>query len=201
MPLWLLIKLIKCPTSFILFFEKVHHGNGTSDVFEKDPSVLFVSTHQANNYPFTGKIDQVGADGNLVNLPLPGDSGHSAALAAFEEVVGPAIRRFKPDILLVSAGYDAEWRDPLGGFQFTNSTFFELSAKLKALADEMCDGRLVFMLEGGYNLEALGESVASTWAAVLGEKGVGSIDPAMLQDEPADKVKAVLLEARRIHGL
>lgn len=187
-----------------IFDWDVHHGNGTEDAFYKDPSVLFISTHQSGSYPNTGKIADVGQDdgeGTTLNIPLPGDSGHLAALSAFDEIVAPAIKRFNPDIILVSAGFDAHWKDPLAGLQYRSGTYHELATRVKALADQVCDGRVVFLLEGGYDLQALGESVASTFAGLLGEGVIDSIDPGLLREEPLDKVKAVLEESRRIHGL
>ena len=143
----------------------------------------------------------------LVTLPAPlrpcraGDSGQEAALAAFDEVVAPAARRFRPDIILTSAGYDAHWRDPLAGLQYRSSTYHALSARLASLAEELCGGRLVFLLEGGYDLKALGESVANTFRGVLGEAALDRFNPDLLREEPRDKVAAVLAEARRIHEL
>ena len=130
----------------------VHHGNGTDESFAADPDVLYVSTHQANSYPGTGTLLEVGTgsgEGATINLPLPGGSGDAAARAALEQVVGPAAERFKPDIILVSAGYDAHWRDPLAGLQFSDSTYHALSAGLRSLAERLCGGRIVFLLEGG----------------------------------------------------
>ena len=187
-----------------IFDFDVHHGNGTQDAFYNDPSVLFISTHQYGSYPYTGKLADVGqgdGEGSTMNIPLPGDSGHSAAIAAFEDIVGPAIKKFNPDIILVSAGYDAHWKDPLAGLQYRSSTYHELASRVKSLANEICGGRVVFLLEGGYDLDALGESVASTFAGVIGDKAIELIDPGYLRDEPMEKVKAVLEESRRIHGL
>jgi acetoin utilization deacetylase AcuC-like enzyme len=184
----------------------VHHGNGTEDVFTTDPSVLFISTHQSGSYPNTGKSEFVGKDdgeGTSINIPLPGDAGHVAALTAFDEIVGPALKRFEPEMIICSAGFDAHWDDQLAGLQFRSGTYHALATKIKQLAQEMptCGGRVVFLLEGGYNLRALGESVASTFNGILGDSVIDSIDPSLLRDEPMDKVKAVLLESRRIHGL
>ncbi|KAL4457493.1 hypothetical protein ABPG75_012358 [Micractinium tetrahymenae] len=188
----------------LIFDWDVHHGNGTQDVFESDPDVLFISTHQANAYPGTGKAAEVGVgdgEGATINVPLPGGSGHEAILAAWEVVVEPAARRFKPDIILVSAGYDAHWADPLAGLQFCSATYHALGARVKALADELCGGRLVFLLEGGYDLDALGQSVANTFLGVLGEAPSDAFDRKLLGEEPLEKVQQVLLEAQRIHGL
>ena len=182
----------------------VHHGNGTQDIFVSDPTVLFVSTHQAI-YPGTGKADEVGeadGEGATINVVLPGDAGHTAALRAWDEIVEPAVRRFSPDIILVSAGFDAHWQDPLAGLQFRSTTFHELSKKAVSLAQSLCGGKLVFLLEGGYHLDALGQSVASTFAGALGLPPVDALsDPSLLRDEPDDAIKASLLESKRIHNL
>lgn len=120
---------------------------------------------------------------------------------AFDEVVGPAAVRFQPDLIVVSAGYDAHWRDPLAGLQFTSSTYHNLAGRVRDWAAQLCGGRVVFVLEGGYDLKALGESVANTFLGVLGDAAVDKFDAALLREEPLDKVKAVLLEAKRIHSL
>lgn len=188
----------------MIFDFDVHHGNGTHDTFIEDDSVLFVSTHQANTFPFMGALHEVGtADGSgySINLPLPGDSGDAAILAAFEEIVEPAARRFCPDIILVSAGFDAHWRDPLAGLQLRTSSFHALSTRLAALSRELCDGRLVMLLEGGYDLKALGESVSDSFRGMLGEQSLDKFNPDLLREEPLDKVRAMLKEARVIHGL
>ena len=135
----------------LIFDYDVHHGNGTNDIFRDDPSVLFVSAHEDGSYPGTGKASDVGEGDGLgatINLPLPPGSGDAAALAAFDEIVAPAAARFQPDIVLVSAGYDAHWRDPLAGLNYRTGTYHRLCARLKALADELCGGRCVFLLEG-----------------------------------------------------
>ena len=105
----------------MIFDFDVHHGNGTNDIFRDDPSVLFVSTHEDGSFPGTGKMSDAGEGegvGATINVPLPPGSGDAAALAAFDEIVAPAAARFAPDIVLVSAGYDAHWRDPLAGLSF-----------------------------------------------------------------------------------
>lgn len=140
-------------------------------------------------------------------MPTPtthhtGDSGETAILMAFDELVGPAAARFQPDMIIVSAGYDAHWRDPLAQLQFRSSTYHKLASRIHEWATELCGGRVAFVLEGGYDLKALGESVANTFLGVLpGEVAVDKFDPALLRDEPIDKVRAVLDEAKRVHGL
>jgi acetoin utilization deacetylase AcuC-like enzyme len=182
----------------------VHHGNGTQDVFASDPSVLFISMHQAI-YPGTGAPHEVGkgeGEGATINVVLPGDAGHCAALQVWDEVIAPAVKRFGADFLLVSAGYDAHWQDPLAGLQFRSTTYHDLSQRAVKLAGEVCHGRLVFLLEGGYHLDALGQSVASTFAGVVGAPPVDALaDPGLLRDEPKDKIANALAETKRIHGI
>jgi acetoin utilization deacetylase AcuC-like enzyme len=140
----------------------VHHGNGTQHLFESDPSVLFVSLHQFPLYPGTGALREIGTgpgEGKTVNLPLPPGCGDGEYGAAFDEVVVPVLREFRPDLLLVSAGFDAHARDPLASMEVSASGFAAMAARVRSVAEEMCGGRVVLALEGGYDLEALGESV------------------------------------------
>ncbi|EIE18460.1 Arginase/deacetylase [Coccomyxa subellipsoidea C-169] len=188
----------------LIFDFDVHHGNGTNDVFFDDPSVLFISTHQAGLYPGTGALSEVGTGdgaGASINLPLPGDSGDAVMMEVFDEIVGPAAARFQPDIILVSAGYDAHWRDPLASLQMRSSTYYRLAAKIKALADSLSGGRCVFLLEGGYDLKGLGESVAETFRAVLNLPSIDKFNADLLRDEPKDKARALITEAKRVHSL
>jgi len=143
----------------------VHHGNGTQDIFYNDPSVLFFSTHQYPHYPGTGNVDEMGTElayGTTINVPMPplvGDAGH---LDAFRRVLAPAARRFQPELILLSAGYDAHWMDPLAHIQLSIPGYTQLVHEVMALADELCGGRLVCTLEGGYHLEVLAHAVLST---------------------------------------
>ncbi|XP_078433965.1 histone deacetylase 14 [Wolffia australiana] len=184
----------------------VHHGNGTSDAFYDDPDVLFISTHQDGSYPGTGKIDQIGkgsGEGTTVNLPLPGGSGDYIMRSAFDEIIAPSAQRFKPDIILVSAGYDAHVLDPLASLQFTTSTFYTLGSRIKELANELCAGRCVFFLEGGYNLQSLSYSVADTFRAFLGEPSLAAQldDPAALYEEPLSRAALAIKKAKHLHSL
>ncbi|TVU51126.1 hypothetical protein EJB05_02533 [Eragrostis curvula] len=122
---------------------------------------------------------------------------------AFDEVIAPSAQRFKPDIILVSAGYDAHALDPLAGLQFTTGTFYMLSSGIKQLAKELCGGRCVFFLEGGYNLQTLSSSVADTFRAFLDEPSLAAQfdDPAMLFEEPTRKIKEAIGNAKSIHSL
>ncbi len=146
-----------------------HHGNGTEAAFYDDPSVLFFSTHDYRAYPGTGDPARRGAGkgrGYNVNVHLDCGSDDAAIVAAFEDVLVPAARRFRPDLVLVSAGFDGRRDDPLGCFDVSDAGFTRLTQIVCTLADTYCDGRLVSVLEGGYNLAGLA-SAASAHVAAL----------------------------------
>ncbi|CAI5984611.1 unnamed protein product [Closterium sp. NIES-64] len=191
---------------FILDFD-VHHGNGTHDLFYNDPDVFFMSTHQEGTYPGTGRLDEVGqgaGEGTTINIPLPGGAGDLAMAAVVDRLVAPAVARFKPDIILVSAGYDAHYLDPLASLQFRTSTYHRLGQQLSQLARQYCNGRLVFFLEGGYNVKALAGSVADTVRGVIGDDVMASggldVDEA-IYEEPESRVDDVIEHCRSIHSL
>lgn len=190
---------------FIIDFD-VHHGNGTNDAFYDDPDVFFLSFHQDGSYPGTGKFDEVGAgdgEGTTLNLPLPGGSGDTAIRSVFDEVVVPCAQRFKPDIILVSAGYDGHVLDPLANLQLTTGTYYMLASSIKQLAKDLCGGRCVFFLEGGYNLKSLSYSVADTFRALLGDKSLASEfdNPNILYEEPTKKIKQAIQRIKCVHSL
>jgi acetoin utilization deacetylase AcuC-like enzyme len=150
----------------------VHHGNGTQDIFYGEPRALFCSTHGAPLYPGTGAPGEMGdpiaAPGATLNVPLPFGAGDKAYALVFEELIAPALRRFRPQLILVSAGYDAHWSDPLGIATLSVAGYARLTRTLIELADELCAGRIALVLEGGYNLEALGACVLSSLRLLLG---------------------------------
>ena len=139
----------------------VHHGNGTQDVFWSDDRVMFASTHQMPLYPGTGATHETGEDGNIVNTPLGPMTGGKEMRAAFENRVIPAIRAHEPDLIMISAGFDAHVNDPLANLNWTAEDFRWATERLTDLAGELCDGRVVSTLEGGYDLDGLAESVAA----------------------------------------
>ncbi|MBW2280102.1 MAG: histone deacetylase [Deltaproteobacteria bacterium] len=142
----------------------VHHGNGTQEIFEADRDVLYLSLHQFPWYPGTGALGERGrgaGEGATVNLPLPAGCGDAEYGAVFDAVAVPVLREFAPEIVLVSAGFDAHARDPLSSMELSSQAFGRFAAQIRALADETCDGRVVLALEGGYDLEALGEAAAA----------------------------------------
>jgi acetoin utilization deacetylase AcuC-like enzyme len=153
----------------------VHHGNGTQDAFYDDPNVLYFSTHQYPFYPGTGWIDEIGTgagEGATVNFPMVAGWGDEEYLRAFNEILVPAARRFRPQLILVSAGFDAHWADQLAAMQVTILGFAQMTTILEELAAELCQGRLVFALEGGYNLGVVASSVRAVFDVLLGNSEI-----------------------------
>ncbi len=145
----------------------VHHGNGTQAMFWSEPDLMFASTHQMPLYPGTGAPGERGAHGNIVNAPLPPGAGGAEFRAAMEGIVLPALDAFAPDLLVVSAGFDAHAADPLAGLRLVEEDFAWATRELVALAARHCGGRLVSSLEGGYDLDALAASAAAHVAALM----------------------------------
>jgi len=142
----------------------VHHGNGSQAIFEAEPRVQFLSSHQLPLYPDSGRASERGV-GNILNVPLPPGAGSAPFRAAWSELLLPALEGFRPQLLLVSAGFDAHWRDPLAQLQLDADDYAWLTAELVAIADRHAQGRVVSSLEGGYDLQALREcSVAHVQA-------------------------------------
>ncbi|TWA61657.1 acetoin utilization deacetylase AcuC-like enzyme [Azospirillum brasilense] len=139
----------------------VHHGNGTQDIFQRDPDLLYCSTHQSPLYPGTGDAGEKGEYGNCVNAPLAAMSGSPEFRHAMTHIILPAIDHFKPDLLIISAGFDAHSRDPLAGLHLTDDDFAWATRKLGDLARTHCGARIVSVLEGGYNLRALATATAA----------------------------------------
>ena len=144
----------------------VHHGNGTQAIFWDDTSTLYASTHQMPLYPGTGAISETGA-GNIFNAPLhEGDEGDEFREAMNARVL-PALEAFSPDLVVISAGFDAHWRDPLAGLNLKAEDFAWATEAVMAIADRKCGGRIVSLLEGGYDLTGLAESVAAHVAVLM----------------------------------
>src|SRR3954464_919311 len=151
----------------------VHHGNGTQHIFETDPHVLYISTHQYPYYPGTGAADEAGRQAGLgftVNVPLEVGAVDDDYRIAFSEIVLPVLRQFGPDLILVSAGFDAHERDPLGGMRLSTAAFAAMTQELRGVAEGCCRGRSVSVTEGGYDLQALGSSLDAVIAAHGGER-------------------------------
>ena len=145
----------------------VHHGNGSQDIFWSDPSVMYCSTHQMPLYPGTGAASERGEHDTIVNAPMrPGD-GTETFRAAFETTILPRLEAFRPDLVVISAGFDAHWRDPLANINLTEADFGWATRKLMDLAERKAGGRVVSLLEGGYDLEGLARSVEEHVAALM----------------------------------
>lgn len=156
----------------------LHHGNGTQHSFYKDPRVLYISTHQYPHYPGTGGLGETGRDEGLgynINIPLSWGHGNLEYVSIFQKIVEPAARAFKPDLILVSAGFDIHQQDPLGDMKITDEGFAAMAHILKRVAAEVCQGRLVFTLEGGYHIRGQADGVGQV-LDVLTEKNATGRD-------------------------
>jgi acetoin utilization deacetylase AcuC-like enzyme len=152
----------------------VHHGNGTQHIFEAERDVLFLSLHQFPFYPGTGALHEQGmgdGEGATVNLPMPAGCGDAEYGAVFRELVTPILQEFRPEILLVSAGFDAHVRDPLASMQVSSQGFGAFASELRHVAEDTCAGRMLLILEGGYDLRGLGDAVAEVAQVLLAEDG------------------------------
>jgi acetoin utilization deacetylase AcuC-like enzyme len=148
----------------------VHHGNGTQAILDDDPSVMFISSHQYPFYPGTGSINDIGTgegSGTKVNLPLMAKTDDEGFERLYSEIVIPLLRRFQPELILVSVGFDAHWKDPLANIDLSLAGYNRLTENLIALADELCQGRIVFTLEGGYDVEVLAPGVGNVFRALM----------------------------------
>ena len=151
----------------------VHHGNGTQDAFYDDGGILYVSTHLFPFYPGTGPPQETGTgdgEGANVNIALPARCGDAEYAAAFDQIVEPVVRRFRPELVLVSCGFDAHFADPIADMALSNAGYGELAARSLALANEFRDGKIVFLLEGGYDLIAVPWGVRTVLEVLVGEK-------------------------------
>jgi len=146
----------------------VHHGNGTQDIFWEDASVLYASTHEMPLYPGTGAASERGAHGTIVNVPLRPGEGSDEFREAFEIAILPRLDAFRPDLVVISAGFDAHWRDPLASLNLREADFAWATQKLIDIADKHAGGRIVSVLEGGYDLDALARSAAAHVGALMG---------------------------------
>ncbi|HUF54569.1 MAG TPA: histone deacetylase [Dehalococcoidia bacterium] len=181
----------------------VHHGNGTQDAFYSDGRVLYFSTHQYPFYPGTGSWDETGegpGSGAIINVPLPRGSGDDAFTSAYGDVCAPALRRFRPQFLLVSAGFDAHFADPLAQLSVSTSGYYQVARLLRDLAAELCEGKIVFALEGGYDHMAISWSAQACFDALMGRDfapdplglGLGMMAP---------DVTGLIARIRDVHGL
>jgi acetoin utilization deacetylase AcuC-like enzyme len=172
----------------------VHHGNGTQEIFYESPQVLYMSTHQFPLYPGTGWLDETGVgagSGFTVNAPIPATCGDPEYLTIFDHLLMPIARQFNPEFILISAGFDCHYRDPLGMMRVTEDGFVAMLRRLKRLAGECCGGRIVAALEGGYDLKALADS----GRAVIDELGREADEPLIPVDD-ADRALPIIQRAK-----
>lgn len=144
----------------------VHHGNGTQDIMQGREGMFYISTHQSPLYPSTG-LESENIDNNVFNVPVHGGTGHATYIEIFQEVIVPALQAYQPELILVSAGFDAHKDDPLAGMALTDDTYKWLGTTLQGLANDHCEGKLLSALEGGYNLSVLPGSVLAYLEGIL----------------------------------
>lgn len=181
----------------------VHHGNGTQQIFYDDPTVLFFSAHQYPYYPGTGAADEVGSEmayGATVNIPFPTFVGDTGYLAAFQRLLEPVARDYQPQLIILSAGFDAHWLDPLAGMNLSIAGYMQMVEVIMALADELCDGKLVCVLEGGYHLDVLAHCVLSTLRLLTGStKGIS--DPFGKAQQQERDIMPLLSRLQNLHNV
>lgn len=182
----------------------VHQGNGTQEAFYDNPHVLYVSTHQFPYYPGTGRVEETGTGagkGTILNIPLAAGCGDAEYLKVFHEVIVPKVRLYKPQLIMVSAGYDVHWADELAQMQVTTTGFAEMTKIIKGLAEEFCGGKLVLSLEGGYHLEALSTSVKATFDVLLGKEKIEDIMGPPKKRVSNPDVLGLIRQLKEVHRL
>ena len=180
----------------------VHHGNGTQHTFETDPSVFYFSTHQYPYYPGTGAAGEVGVGqgvGATLNVPMPAGCGDAEYVGIFQRVLAPAARAFRPDYWIVSCGFDAHEDDPLAAMRVTRSGYARLTAIVRALADELSGGRLLFVLEGGYSLRGLREGMDAVLEGLLADRDSRAL-PAPAPPAPGSVLERLIAGTAAVHG-
>ncbi|XP_071713355.1 histone deacetylase 14, chloroplastic-like [Rutidosis leptorrhynchoides] len=183
-----------------------HFMSYTNHAFYDDPDIFVLSTHKSVGYH--GKFNETGSglgEGATLNLPLPDGTGDIAMRNVFDEIIVPCVQRFKPDMIIVSAGYDGHATDPTGGFQLTTGTYFTLALGIKQLAKDLCGGRCVFFLEGGPSKGIVSFSVAESFRAFLGEPSMADEFEkkyaVFLHDEPINKIKEAIQRTKSVHSI
>jgi acetoin utilization deacetylase AcuC-like enzyme len=177
----------------------VHHGNGTQHSFDSDPSVLFISSHQFPFYPGTGAADEVGSgdgEGFTVNLPMDAGATDDDFDRVYREIAIPVLREFEPDLIVVSAGFDAHERDPLGGMRMTTAGYGRLTSRILAAADELCEGRALFVTEGGYDMRALRECIEVVIAEASGSASAAEA----VSSPPSARGERTIRKVKQVHA-
>ena len=179
----------------------VHHGNGTQHSFEDDPSVLYVSTHQFPYYPGTGDFGEAGTGrglGTTVNIPMPAGCGDVEYIGAMTRLLVPIARQYQPQMILVSCGFDAHREDPLASMQVSGAGYAAMTEIVRSLADELCEGRLLFVLEGGYSASSLMDGTRAVLEVVTGNERLIINENSDL--EPGSPLRAILSNAAAVHA-
>jgi len=186
----------------ILIFDwDVHHGNGTQHIFEADRDVLYVSTHQFPFYPGTGDFGEAGSGGGLgstLNIPMPAGCGDAEFIGVLQRLVVPAAIDFAPDLILVSCGFDAHRDDPLASMEISLDGYRAMSAIMRSLADSLCDGRIVFVLEGGYSLDGVREGASAVLESLTAPSAPDLHPPIDL--EPGSMLASLVDQVVGVHG-
>lgn len=178
----------------------LHHGNGTQKAFYTSPEVLYISTHQWPHYPGTGVLEETGKDageGYTLNLPLPAGTGDFGYTELFRRVIVPVGSEYRPELVLVSAGFDAYVQDPLGSMALTHQGYAAIAREILRLAETQCGGRAVFVLEGGYHLQGLERSSLSVLEVMAGVSQAGT------EFQPGDQlgtIRSIMEAVREVHG-
>jgi len=188
----------------LIFDYDVHHGNGTQDIFYEDDSVMFISIHQSPLYPGTGRLNERGnlkGMGYTLNIPINGGYTDDAYKVIVDEIVWKAVERFAPDLMLISAGFDAHWVDPLANARLTLSGYDMLARECMQMADKVCDGKIAFVMEGGYDLQALSHGWRNIAHALLGDDELSDPYGDAPSSLPVDDIYAEIDPIRRLHEL
>jgi acetoin utilization deacetylase AcuC-like enzyme len=181
----------------------VHHGNGTEAMFYDDPSVLYISTHQYPHYPGTGAATDIGTgrgEGYTVNVPLPAGSGDANYATVFDRIIWGVVERFDPQLVLVSVGFDAYWADPLAGMRLTLNGYSHLAEEVIRMAQRFCGGKVVFALEGGYDLDALRYGVSNIARLLLGDSPIDPLGE-VPGPRPEPDIGALVTQLQKLHRL
>ena len=181
----------------------VHHGNGTQHLFEEDPSVLYVSTHQFPFYPGTGDFGEAGRGpglGATMNVPMPAGCGDEEYIGVMERLIVPAALRFAPDLILVSCGFDAHRDDPLASMELSLAGYRTLANQIRALADELCGGRIVHVLEGGYALSGVREGAQAVLESLVAPGGSAALAVSTASLEPGSALRTIVDRVVDVHG-
>ena len=180
----------------------VHHGNGTQEIFYDDPDVMYMSTHQWPLYPGTGALEETGsgaAKGATINIPLPASTGDADYLKVFQEILTPIALEYNPDLIFISAGYDAHWMDPIAGMNLSITGFADIVKEILMWAKKCTDHKVIALLEGGYNAEALAHGVLTTTRLLQDPKAIPS-DPFGKPERPDENVSFFLEKLIAFHG-